>query len=199
MIKRSTKTMNECPADDATEAVFVAKAMTDLQGQAPASDLLKTRLSQYLGMLRGMHLWFHGAHHATRGNAFGGDHVDIFGRIYTAIEGEMDGAIEKAVGVTNDEGMACPIHITQNALTAMSNYPSPPTLSPLSIAAVGLEMEKNYLEMVEQMFAELEGTGGLSLGLNDFLAASANLHESHVYLLQQRVKSSLDLESLADQ
>jgi hypothetical protein len=187
-----SKIMKECPADEAVEATFVAKAMTDLQGQPVAPDLLKTRLSQYLGMLRGMHLWFHGAHHATRGNAFGGDHVDIFGRIYTAIEGEMDGAIEKAVGVTDDAGLACPMHITKNALTVMGNYPSPPALSPLAIAAVGLEMEKNYLEVVEQMFAELEQHGSLSLGLNDFLAASANLHESHIYLLQQRVKSTFE-------
>lgn len=187
----SNDTINECPASEAAEAQFVAKALGGLQ-QDGGKKLLVTRLSQYLGMLRAMHLWFHGAHHVTRGAAFGGDHVDVFGRIYEAIQAEMDGAIEKAVGVTDDEGIACPAHITELALQAMRNYPSPPAISSLAMAAVGLEMEKHYIEMVTQMFEELESQGVLSLGLNDFLAASANAHETHVYLLQQRVKTELE-------
>ena len=46
--------------------------------------------------------------------------------------------------------------------------------------------------MLEILFKELESSGELSLGLNDFLAASANSHENHVYLLQQRVKTEID-------
>ena len=60
------------------------------------------------------------------------------------------------------------------------------------LTAVGLEMEKHYLEMLEVMFDELDEAGVLSLGLNDHLAASANVHEANVYLLQQRVKTELE-------
>jgi len=139
-----------------------------------------------------MQLWFHGAHHVTRGASFAGDHVDIFGRIYVAIQDEIDGAVEKAVGVTGDEGIACPMHITKMALQVLQSYPSPPAISSLAMAAVGLEIERNYVELVEQMFAELEEADMLSLGLNDMLAASANVHEGHSYLLQQRVKTELE-------
>ena len=183
--------IKECPADDALEAEFVAKALGSLQGDKGASELLTTRLSQYIGMLRAMHLWFHGAHNTVRGAAFSGDHVSLFGKIYLAIQDEIDDAIEKAIGITGDEGMGCPMYITKMALQVMSNYPSPPAVSSLAMASIGLEMEKNYLEMVEQMFNELESVGALSLGLNDFLAASANTHEMHVYHLQQRVKTEL--------
>ena len=182
--------INECPSDSSVEAAFVAKAIGAL-AKNDGHDLLKERMSQYLGMLRAMHLWFHGAHNVVRGAGFAGDHVNLFGQIYLATQAEIDGAIEKAVGVTGDEGLACPMHITAMALQVLSNYPSPPAISSLAMAAVGLEMEKHYLEMVEVLFEELDNAGVLSLGLNDFLAGSANVHEANVYLLQQRVKTEL--------
>ena len=183
--------ISECPADEAAEAMFVAKALSHIDHESKAQKLLVTRLSQYIAMLRAMHLWYHGAHHAVRGTSFSGDHQNLYGEIYTAIEKEVDAAIEKAIGLTGDEGMSCPMHIVKNALTVMENYPSPAVVTSLAIAAIGLEMEKHYLEMVEHMFVELEEAGVLSLGLNDFLAASANDHEMHLYHLQQRVKTEL--------
>lgn len=183
--------VKECPADDVHATEFVKKATVELHASDESYKLLITRLSQYIGMLRAMHLWFHGAHNTVRGAAFAGDHTSLFGKIYLAIQDEIDDAIEKAIGVTGDAGLGCPIHITKTALQVMGNYPSPPAVTSLAMAAVGLEMEKHYLEMVEQMFKELEAAGSLSLGLNDFLAASANAHEMHVYHLQQRVKTEL--------
>ena len=32
----------------------------------------------YLGHLRMMHLWFHGAHHLVSGVSFSGDHVSLY-------------------------------------------------------------------------------------------------------------------------
>jgi len=182
--------LNECPSDPAAEDKLVTGVLYQLQNNN-AGENLKLRLGQYIGMLRAMQLWFHGAHHVTRGTSFAGDHVNIFGRIYTDIEKEIDGAIEKAVGLTRDEGIACPTYITELALQVLRAYPSPPVISELTIAATGLEIENNYLSMITEMFKTLEASNELSLGLNDFLAASANLHESHVYLLQQRVKSEI--------
>lgn len=186
----SKKVMKECPADGTVEAEFVAKALGTFESDN--HEFLSTRMSQYLGMLRAMHLWFHGAHNVVRGAGFVGDHVDLFGKIYLGIQDEIDGAIEKAIGVTGDEGLGCPMHITSMALQVLSSYPSPPAISSLAMAAVGLEMEKHYLEAVEVLFKELEDAGVLTLGLNDYLAASANAHETNVYLLQQRVKTELE-------
>lgn len=185
----SSVKINECPADEALAAEFIVHAKHDVEKDM---GLLPKRLSQYLGMMRAMHLWFHGAHNVVRGTSFSGDHVDLFGKIYLQIQAEIDSAIEKAVGVTGDEGMACPMHITKTALQVLSNYPSPPSISSLAMAAVGLEMEKHFLEMLEVMFRELDEAGLLTLGLNDYLAALANSHENNVYLLHQRVKTELE-------
>ena len=180
----------ECPTTESAEAEMVARALV-----SPCKDdqqLLLIRMSQYVGMLRAMHLWFHGAHNVVRGAGFAGDHVNLFGKIYLAIQDEIDGAIEKAIGVTGDENLGCPAHITKTAAVILSKYPSPHGISSLAMASVGLEMERHYIEMLETMFEELDDAGLLSLGLNDHLAASANVHESNMYLLKQRIKTFLE-------
>ena len=154
------------------------------------SDEDKSYLLEYVAHLRALHLWFHSAHHVTKGASFAGDHVDLYGKIYTEIQEEIDGAIEKAVGVTNDEDLACPLKITENALAIMEEFECPPGKKGSEIAAKGLEFEKAYVEFLEHLFKVLETKDLLSLGMNDQLAASANKHEEYVYLLQQRVKSA---------
>ena len=49
-----------------------APVMTDLSGL----------LAEYLGCVRALGLWFHGAHQLTKGSGFAGDHVDLYGKIY---------------------------------------------------------------------------------------------------------------------
>lgn len=196
----------ECPTDgyDGAEteslgglvgdvASQVASALMNLSGEdEDSNELLTKRFSQYLGMLRAMHLWYHGAHHAVRGVSFSGDHVNLFGKLYLESQEEIDGAIEKAVGLTENEGVSCPVHITKLALQVLMKYPSPPNLTSVSMAATGLQLESDYLELVTQMFEDLDEAGALSLGLNDFLAATANAHEDRIYLLRQRVKSDIN-------
>lgn len=156
------------------------------------SPLLAKRMGQYVAALRAMQLWYHGAHHITRGVGFSGDHATIYGDFYAKIEEEFDGAVEKALGLSNNEDLACPLCITSMANTVISNYPSPAKCTSLAIASAALEMEKDYLELVETMYSELKDAGAMTLGLDDFLMASANEHEGHVYKLQQRVKTELE-------
>lgn len=151
-------------------------------------DDLKNYLAGYVSYLRAIHLWFHAAHHLTKGPSFSGDHVDLYTRIYTEVQDEIDGAIEKAVGITNDENLACPLMIGTNAVKIMEEAGCMVDAGAEKIAKAGLRLEKEYLEFVEEMFEQLERGNVLTLGLNDQLAASANTHETYVYLLQQRVK-----------
>jgi hypothetical protein len=145
-------------------------------------------LVHYLGMLRGMQLWFHGAHALTKGAGFSGDHAFLYHKIYTEIQDEMDAAIEKVVGLTNNEMLACPVRITDLAMAVLEHYPTPAGSTCLMIASVGLQMAKEYLQGLELLYRDLKEAGLLTLGLDDFLMTSANTHEGYVYLLQQRVK-----------
>ena len=154
---------------------------------------LAEMLIPYLQMLRAEHLWFHSAHILTKGTGFGGDHVDIYGLIYNELNESLDQAIEKAVGLTNIETVGCPLLITQGALTIISAYPRPPDQTAVSIAAAGLQIVRDYLDLTATLYASLKDSGLLSLGLDDFLMASANQQEKYVYLLQQRIKVELNI------
>lgn len=153
----------------------------------------KDMLVKYCGWLRAIHIWFHGAHHTTRGVGFSGDHVDLFGRIYTDVEEEVDGAIEKAIGITGDQGFGCPKLITKEALEIMNRYASPAELEAKNIAKEGLKIEEDYVSFIERMFKTFESKGFMTLGLNDQLSSSANEHETFVYLLNQRIRNSEDI------
>lgn len=145
-------------------------------------------LSGYIGMIRAMQLWFQSAHNLTKGPGFAGDHVNLYGKIYTDLQDEYDAAVEKAIGITGDEGIGCPKHVTSVALGILGRYPSPAGMSSLDIAKAASGMVNDYIDTITDLFYTLEEMGSLPLGLNDFLAASANTHESYAYLLSQRIK-----------
>lgn len=155
-------------------------------------EYLENYLANYVGSLRAIQLWFHSAHILAKGTGFAGDHVHLYGQIYNEVSDEIDTAIEKAVGITNDEVLGCPRTITYKALEVLMDYPVPTNAAPLKIALSALALVKSYIAFVEQMFSDLEEADELSLGLNDFLAQSANTFEGYAYLLQQRVKTEMD-------
>lgn len=156
-------------------------------------DRAKELIFEVPAWLRAIHLWFHGAHHLTRGTAFAADHSLLYDRIYTEVQDEIDGAVEKAVGVTDDQDMGCPMCLTKHAMKIMERYESPAKLEPRDIAKEGLRMIEDYLDYLNRAFKELEAKGMLTLGMNDQWAASANAHETYAYLLTQRVRSPGDV------
>ena len=108
-------------------------------------DLPKNYLKAYIATFRAIHLWFHSAHNVTRGAGFAGDHAILYHEIYTNFQDDIDAIIEKAIGLTEDESMACPISITSDALTIMQEYTEPWQLDALGIAAMGERMIRDYL------------------------------------------------------
>lgn len=175
-----------------TESVSSNMMASATAQSSQMNDLLKTRMSQYISMIRMMQLWYHSAHQLTRGTGFSGDHSSLYGEFYKNAEEEFDGAVEKAVGLTNDEDLGCPVCITAKSVKVMSKYPSPAKCTSLSIASTALQMENDYQTLMRAIFDDLEASGCLTLGLDDFLMANANSHEGNIYKLQQRIKTSLE-------
>ena len=170
---KNRKSLSECSDDEMVDIIsseilgndtlddvanVVTKAVASISGVALDIDnkLLKTRMSQYIAMLRGMQLWYHAAHHVTRGTGFFGDHADAYGKLYNELSADFDKAVEKAIGLTNDEVMACPVHITKMACQVICKYPSPVSLTALAMASCALEMEKHHNQLVDAIFHELE-------------------------------------------
>jgi DNA-binding ferritin-like protein len=149
---------------------------------------LENLLAQRIAWLRALHMWFHAAHHVVRGTSFSGDHAKLYDKIYTSIQDEVDGAVEKGIGLTGNMELANPQSVAAAALKILKGGPSPSEMDPQQLAEAGMALEQAYLSFISDMFEELEEQGMLSLGLNDQLAASANTHETFVYLLGQRAR-----------
>ena len=143
---------------------------------------------QWIGMHRAMIAWFHAAHHVTKGTGFGGDHVNLYGEIYTQLDEDLDGIIEKGIGLTGDETLADPVSSLSMAAGLLAQQPASANQDAETIAANGLTVIKYYVDFIEKVYAQFEGVG-MSLGLDDLLQGHANQYETYVYLLQQRSRT----------
>lgn len=155
----------------------------------PADGQLRDELGSFLGCVRAAHLWFHSAHNLAKGPGFAGDHIEIYGEIYGKLSADYDTAAEKAISLTGDESVVCPHTVVSLASQALQQHPSPVGMSADSLAVAALGVMLNLNEKVTALYDSLEASGVLSLGLNDFLAATANQYETYVYMLQQRTKN----------
>ena len=187
-MKISNRRLREIIAEEiAISAPAIKQAISGIVVSAePAECDLSEELTCWLGSLKCCRDWFHGAHHVVKGPSFSGDHVELFGKIYSGIEEDFDGDVEKAIGVSGDIAVACPQKICATAMTCMQQYPSPCNLTADEIAKTGLDMVMSHIAKVETLFTTLEGQNCLTLGLNDHLSAQANTFESYAYLLKQR-------------
>ena len=152
---------------------------------------MKDALLSYIGCTKGLHTWFHAAHHVTKGEGFAGDHVNLYGEIYIGITEDFDKLVEKAIMVADTEDVACPMVITEISAKVLSQYESPVGRGGDAIAAIGLEYMRNHIANLDQLYKILSSCGQLSLGMGDYLGAAANQYEGYAYLLTQRVKKGI--------
>ena len=144
---------------------------------------------QWIGMHRAMIAWFHAAHHVTKGTGFGGDHVNIYGEIYTSLDEDLDQIVEKGIGLTGDESLADPVSSLSMAAGLLAQQPASANQDAETIACNAFEVIKYYVKSIESIYAQFEACG-MSLGLDDLLQGLANQYETYVYLLQQRSRTA---------
>jgi DNA-binding ferritin-like protein len=144
----------------------------------------------WLPLIRANQMWFHAAHHITRGTGFAGDHAKIYGKIYKDYDDVYDGAAEKAVGLC-EESLACPAIVAPAAAQIVIKYSQPCKSTALQIVNSGLNIERNFLGYLETSIVSLRTSGEMSLGLDNYIAGVADRHETFLYFLQQRSKTDL--------
>lgn len=163
-------------------------ALSSMLTPGAPDDLLFEKMTGLLACLRAANLWFHAAHNLAKGPGFVGDHKELYGEIYGQLSDDYDTAAEKGISLTGDETVACPQVVVMHAAEKLLDYPSPAGMGAEQIVVSACEMMQDLNGHVSEMFELLEEAGALSLGLNDFLAATANQYETYIYLLQQRSK-----------
>lgn len=155
-----------------------------------AVDTMHHDIRALIAHARALQLWFHGAHFAASGPAFYGDHK-TYKKIYEAYEGTFDGLTEKAIAY-GDVEVADPQAILGDVTRRLSNLPAPSRLSADMLARQASGLVADWVRHVSNLYAHLEGKHRLPLGLNDFLASTANEYESFSYKLQRRAMLDSD-------
>lgn len=150
-----------------------------------SSDELERCMTNINGMLRAMHLWFHSAHNTVYGMPFAGDH-DLYGKIYEEIQDEIDGFIERTIGLTGKQSAGCPIMISGVAQKMLQSLPSPTSMEGCEISEAGRDITEAYLTLLEVAYDKISDAGLMTLGLDDLISSSASTHEGYYYLLNQR-------------
>lgn len=145
-------------------------------------------MSAYIGFLRAYHLWMHGAHNVTKGPSFAGDHVELYGKIYNEVQDAIDGVIEKGMGVYQDESIACPMKIVEDAVLLLNEWESPAEQAAERIADLALEYTRQLVKIGEGTAITLDQMGVLSYGTDNLLGDLVDTHETYLYMLQQRTK-----------
>lgn len=134
--------------------------------------------------------FLHQTHHwQTRGPAYYADHL-LFDRLYKDSQPHIDQVAERAVGLGTEVAVDAVGQARQvsDVIAVVASADS----SPEQLVQTSLRMESLVLAIVDEATRVLRDADSLTSGTSNLLQGVADLHETFVYLLQQRATDSYD-------
>lgn len=135
-------------------------------------------LQRLLALLRAQYALYQDAHWEVSGPNFYSNHL-LFERLYKGVVDEIDTLAEKMVAMFGPTSVD-PVTLSRLTTAWISRW-----AGESSLVERGLLAEEQFEDLVGAVYAKLDEVGELSMGMDDFLMASVNAHETHRYLLQQ--------------
>lgn len=146
-------------------------------------------LSAVLAVLRAAS-FLHQTHHwQTQGPSYYADHL-LFDRLYNDSQSFIDQVAERAVGLGHSD-LVNPVAQVQQ-LAQIISVVGGSDGSPTQLVETSLRMESLVLAVIDEVVNVLRGSEALTNGTDNLLQGAADLHETFVYLLQQRAGNSYD-------
>lgn len=147
-------------------------------------------LQGLLSLLRAQYWAYQNAHWETKGPAFYGSHL-LFQRIYEgededsgpSIQDDVDGLAEKMVGIYGPEAVCSPILLAMTSKWILRWQKIDDLHKRMFLSEV------DFQRCVKATYDRLKAMGELSLGMDDWLMATASSHETNQYLLRQVLRS----------
>ena len=135
-----------------------------------------------LGVLRALKWNYWNSHWMTKGGPYYGDHL-LFERLYSeVIDEQIDTLAEK---ITSED----PDILSSNLMRRAFNKFLDTNEEYQDSFQRGLAMEEHFQKTAKIVYQELKNSGDLSLGMDDFIMATANERETVIYLLRQRTRT----------
>lgn len=148
-----------------------SRAFSPREGQA---------LQGVLAILRAIQISVHEGHWTVKGPNYYGDHL-MLQRIYKSVDDEIDGLGERIVAYAGPSFVESPA-VLQKTLMLVQEWGK--KRDPIASALVA---EESLQVAIKAAYDALKASGNLSLGLDDFLMAMADAHDTNRYLLKQRL------------
>jgi DNA-binding ferritin-like protein len=127
------------------------------------------------------------AHWTAKGTPAYADHL-LYERLYKENSEELDQYIEQFIPLGGEE-ITNPLMLFQlsaQKIQKLAQFDGEP--SPSDLAEVALKCELFVLANLKKLYKTLKDSEKLSMGADDLLMGMYQQHESHVYLLKQRLK-----------
>ena len=150
-----------------------SRALSPREGQA---------LQGLLAILRGIQISGQEGHWRVKGANYYGDHL-LLQRIYESVDKEIDGLGERIVAYAGPDFIDTSA-VLEKALTLVKEWSK--KRDPMAQALVA---EESLQLAIKATYDALKASGNLSLGMDDFLMAMADAHDTNRYLLRQRLAS----------
>lgn len=143
-------------------------------------EYLSEILNQLLACLRAQSLSYQTSHWQVAGSHFYQEHL-LLERLYNSVGEEIDILAEKISGLIGSDQVSLENQIPKMAMFLGSWAKIPDHLRR------GLTSEEAVQDILKQAYEDIKDSGLMTLGLDDFLMATANAHEGNIYLLQQSI------------
>ena len=132
-----------------------------------------------IAILRSLSCYYQTTHWLASGSQYYGDHL-LLQRLYDAVTPEIDVFGEKALGITKQDSA---VNLIEN-ISMVSKIINNMEYGSVEICfKSALKLERAFVMFCEEQSASNEN----SEGVKNLFAGTADIHEGHVYLLQQRV------------
>lgn len=166
-------------AEEETEEEEVEES-SDEEEASSDSDVLRHHLTKLLALLRAQYMSYQTSHWVSAGDSGYAHHL-LFQRLYESIAEQIDTLAEKMVGNIDAESVAL-----DEQMDLMKDF-CDSWCSEENLFERGLKSEEEMQAAFKEAYDELQKAGELSLGMDDYLMATASEHDTNIYLLQQAV------------
>lgn len=147
-------------------------------------SMVERAMCNLLALLRAQYWTYQTIHWTVKGTGYYGDHL-LFQRFYEAVQEEVDVLAEKVVGYFGASAVepSAAMEATQEWVDKWGQGED------LYLRAI--KAEEDLQTTFQATYDTLTDAGAMTLGLDDWVAATANAHETNLYLLQQRRRPKL--------
>lgn len=149
---------------------------------AQQAETVAMRLQGILSVLRAQYMAYQTSHWQSAGQAYYGNHL-LFQRLYEGVQAEVDAIAEKAVGYLGPEvvDVVPQVDLVLSWVGRWSQEADPHKR--------GLQSERDVQAVLQAAYDTLKAAKAMTLGLDDWIMATANAHDTNAYLLQQVLRA----------